>query len=65
MLDLLNRNNICTGLERGNKFRLKDHKVVALVDHEFNDLELWYPVLRLREEGAQVDLVGPKSDMTM
>ena len=44
--------------------RLKDHKVIALVDHEFDDLELWYPVLRLREEGAQVDLVGPEADTT-
>ena len=44
--------------------RLKNHKVIALVDHEFDDLELWYPVLRLREEGAQVDLVGPKADTT-
>ena len=44
--------------------RLKGHKVIALVDHEFDDLELWYPVLRLREEGAQVDLVGPKADTT-
>ena len=44
--------------------RLKNHKVIALLDHEFDDLELWYPVLRLREEGAQVDLVGPKADTT-
>lgn len=44
--------------------RLKDHKVIALVDHHFDDLELWYPVLRLREEGAQVDLVGPEADTT-
>ena len=44
--------------------RLKNHKVIALVDHEFDDLELWYPVLRLREEGAQVHLVGPKADTT-
>ncbi len=40
---------------------LKGKKILALVDHEFEDLELWYPVLRLREEKAQVDLVGPKS----
>lgn len=38
--------------------RLKDKKVIALVDEEFEDLELWYPVLRLREEGADVRLVG-------
>lgn len=38
--------------------RLKNKKIIALVDHDFEDLELWYPVLRLQEEGAMVDLVG-------
>ncbi|PTX64269.1 protease I [Melghirimyces profundicolus] len=40
--------------------RLKDKRVVCLVDHEFEDLELWYPVIRLREEGAEVVLAGPE-----
>ncbi|HLQ40360.1 MAG TPA: type 1 glutamine amidotransferase domain-containing protein [Tetragenococcus sp.] len=44
--------------------RLTGKKVVALVDDDFEDLELWYPVLRLREEGAQVDLVGQKAQYT-
>ncbi|HLS65913.1 MAG TPA: type 1 glutamine amidotransferase domain-containing protein [Pseudogracilibacillus sp.] len=44
--------------------RLKGKKVIALVDHEFEDLEHWYPVYRLREEGAQVDLVGPETGIT-
>lgn len=30
-----------------------------LIDHDYEDLEVWYPVLRLREAGAEVDLVGP------
>ncbi|MDN4073300.1 type 1 glutamine amidotransferase domain-containing protein [Fictibacillus terranigra] len=38
--------------------RLANKKVLSLVHHEFEDLELWYPILRLREEGAQVDLAG-------
>ncbi|MFD1019173.1 type 1 glutamine amidotransferase domain-containing protein [Thalassobacillus hwangdonensis] len=38
--------------------RLNNKKVIALVSDEFEDLELWYPVLRLREEGATVDIVG-------
>ncbi|MBP1968426.1 protease I [Virgibacillus natechei] len=42
--------------------RLKNKKVIALVEHEFEDLELWYPVLRLQEEGAQVDLVGKEAN---
>ncbi|MBM7571153.1 type 1 glutamine amidotransferase domain-containing protein [Aquibacillus albus] len=42
--------------------RLEDKKVIALVDEDFEDLELWYPVLRLREEGAEVDLVGKEAN---
>ncbi|CAM4187095.1 type 1 glutamine amidotransferase domain-containing protein [Lederbergia lenta] len=38
--------------------RLQNKKVIALVEDEFEDLELWYPILRLREEGAEVHLVG-------
>lgn len=43
--------------------RLKDKKVITLVDHEFEDLELWYPVLRLQEEGTTVHLVGPEANV--
>lgn len=38
--------------------RLQDKKVIALVDEDFEDLELMYPILRLREEGTTVHLVG-------
>lgn len=41
--------------------KLVGKRILALVDHDFEDLELWYPVLRLREEGATVHLVGPKA----
>ncbi|RUS48349.1 type 1 glutamine amidotransferase domain-containing protein [Cohnella sp. AR92] len=34
--------------------------VVCLVDDEFEDLELWYPVYRAREEGASVVFAGPE-----
>jgi protease I len=33
-------------------------RVVALVEDDYEDLELWYPVLRLREEGAEVVVAG-------
>ncbi len=39
-------------------------RILALVDHEFEDLELWYPVLRLQEEEIVVDLVGAKEKQT-
>lgn len=41
--------------------RLENKKVIALVSDDFEDLELWYPVLRLQEEGATVHLVGEKA----
>lgn len=44
--------------------RLKNKKVIALVADDFEDLELWYPILRLREEGATVDVVGEEAGKT-
>jgi protease I len=41
--------------------RLTGKKVISLVHHDFEDLELWYPILRLREEGAIVDLAGEEA----
>jgi protease I len=35
-------------------------KVLQLVSDDFEDLELWCPVMRLREEGFIVDLVAQK-----
>ena len=43
------------------KLRLAGRKVVVLVAEEFEDLELWVPVMRLREEGATVVLVGKEA----
>jgi protease I len=40
---------------------LKGRKVLAFVDEDFEDLEMWYPVLRLREAGAEVVVAGPKA----
>ena len=33
-------------------------KIAMLVEQDYQDLEVWYPVLRLREEGATVVVVG-------
>jgi protease I len=38
--------------------RLSGKRVIALVEDEYEDLELWYPVIRLREEGAEVVVAG-------
>ncbi len=40
--------------------KLKEKRIIVLVENMYEDLELWYPVLRLREEGAKVVIVGPK-----
>ena len=33
-------------------------RIISLLSEDFEDLELWYPVHRLREEGCIVDLVA-------
>jgi protease I len=40
--------------------KLNEAKVVMLADHDYEDLELWYPVLRLREDDISVLVAGKK-----
>ena len=35
-------------------------RVLILVEHAYEDLELWYPKLRLMEEGMEVVVAGPE-----
>ncbi|HEX2979031.1 MAG TPA: type 1 glutamine amidotransferase domain-containing protein [Anaerolineaceae bacterium] len=44
--------------------RLEGKKVAVLVAADFEDLEFWVPVMRLREEGAQVTIFGAKGHET-
>jgi protease I len=37
---------------------LENKKIAVLVHQMYEDLELWYPVIRLREAGAEVFLAG-------
>jgi protease I len=39
-------------------------RAVVLVEHGYHELGLWYPVLRLRELGAEVTVAGPEADET-
>ncbi|GGG01818.1 type 1 glutamine amidotransferase domain-containing protein [Paenibacillus abyssi] len=38
--------------------RLKGKRVALLIEDDYQELEAWYPVLRLQEEGATVVIVG-------
>lgn len=42
--------------------QIQGKRVAVLAEDFYEDLELWYPVLRLREAGADVKIVGPKAD---
>ena len=42
--------------------KLEGKRVAVLVENFYEDLELWYPVLRFREEGARVSIVGPRAE---
>lgn len=42
----------------------KGKRAAVLVEKIYEDLELWYPVLRLREAGCDVKIVGSKAGET-
>lgn len=37
-------------------------RVLCLIHEDFEDLELWYPILRLMEEGIEAHLAGEKAN---
>jgi protease I len=41
---------------------LKGQRAAVLVEQQYQELEVWYPVYRLREAGCKVSLVGPEAD---
>ena len=43
---------------------LEGKSVIILAENNYQELELWYPLLRLREEGAEVRVVGSGSSPT-
>ena len=44
--------------------KLKDKKIAIFVEDMFEDLEFWYPNIRMKEEGAEVVVVAPKAGQT-
>lgn len=47
-----------------DQFPLADRRVLILTGDIYEDLELWYPKLRLQEAGATVVVAGPASGET-
>jgi protease I len=43
---------------------LKGKRVAVMVEQQYQEMEVWYPVYRLREAGCTVDLVGPEAGQT-
>jgi len=41
---------------------LANAQIAVLAEHLYQELELWYPLLRLREEGANVVVISPRID---
>jgi protease I len=44
--------------------RLKGKRIAILAEDLYQDLELWYPYLRFKEEGAEVFVVAPDKSRT-
>src|SRR6185436_18701534 len=43
---------------------LSNARVAVLVEQQYQEMEVWYPVYRLREAGCVVALVGPEAGTT-
>ena len=43
---------------------LKQARVAVLVEQQYQEMEVWYPIYRLREAGCKVTLVGPEAGAT-
>lgn len=43
---------------------VKHARVAVLVEQQYQEMEVWYPVYRLREAGCKVALIGPDAATT-
>ncbi|MBW2070071.1 MAG: DJ-1/PfpI family protein, partial [Deltaproteobacteria bacterium] len=44
--------------------KLQGRKLFLLVEDLYQELEVWYPLLRMREEGAEVVVAGTEAGVT-
>ena len=43
---------------------LTGQRVAVLIEQQYQEMEVWYPVYRLSEAGCEVRLVGPEAGKT-
>jgi len=43
---------------------LQNKRAAVLVEQQYQEMEVWYPIYRLREAGCKVTLVGPEAGQT-
>jgi protease I len=43
---------------------LRGKKIAVLVADQYQELEVWYPLLRFREDGAETDAIGAEAGST-
>src|SRR5580700_7617524 len=43
---------------------MKGVRAAVLVEQQYQEMEVWYPLYRLREAGCKVTLVGPEAGQT-
>jgi protease I len=43
---------------------LKGKRIAILVEQQYQEMEVWYPLYRLKEAGAQITIVGPEAGKT-
>src|SRR5690349_6106486 len=48
----------------GTAMELQGKRAAILVEQQYQEMEVWYPVDRLREAGCKVTLVGPEAGAT-
>jgi protease I len=51
-------------LQEQQKMELQGKKIAILVADQYQELEVWYPLLRFREDGAETDAVGSEAGKT-
>ncbi|NLW87707.1 MAG: type 1 glutamine amidotransferase [Planctomycetes bacterium] len=44
--------------------KLLGKKIAIMLDQQYQEIEVWHPYYRLKEEGATVDFVAPKAGAT-